>query len=998
MAKEFASMRHVRFGAAVLAMALTWGVGTTGHAHPPQVEGAGEPLILTGATPREAVRAQISFMAADSAPAPAAWLPADTTVDRVAWVDGVRHIELTLPADTPEHFLEDGQQAAVTFGLMSAALSAEGRMGSEHRGARVLARIGTDGEYRPIDTYVFPSVLEDHVQLREDARIAPGASAAPRSGPVGNAGQQPNGALSGVTVFAAAGHGWTAGSSSWFLQRPLLLDMVEDYGNIEQLNYFVNYAFNAGATVVAFRPVGYQTNEVVLDQDDPGVTFTGSWANSGSSPYYENGTTISGIAYRFSATSGTESATARYTPNLPTTDYYPVYTWVLDSSNRTTQLYRIAHSGGTTEVTVDHRMVGRGWVYLGSYYFNAGTGGYVEISNESAVAGNVIADAIRFGNGIGDVVGAGPGTISGYPRDEEAQRYWAESETAINAVNMPSSIYNCCSTDNSDNIGTGARWGALMNNTSVNNDRWRRIYLEFHSNAAGCGQSTCAAKGTVALVTGNNTTNQVAYATILGDEIEKDMQILDGPEFEFTWGSRSNPFSGGFGAISTSNNGNEFDATILEVAFHDNTEDTAMLLDPKVRDAVARSSIHGMVRFLNGLTGSTIPLAFLPDRPRDVQAVADGAGGVTVSWTAPQVGDAYGDAPTGYRLYRSTNGYGFDSGTDVGNVLSTTLLDVPAETTTYFRIAAYNAGGESMPSMTVAVRRAASGPSDYLVVNGFDRVGRSQNPRDVLAGVGTQRRPILRFVNSFDYVVQHAEALADAGMTFDSAQNDNVIATDVTLGDYGAVVWISGEESSADDTFNPTEQTLVTSYLNAGGNLFVSGAEIGWDLDNLNNGRSFYNNQLKADYAGDDANTYSVAALPGSIFDGIAPFSFDNGSLVYDVEFPDQLNAFGGSTAALTYVGGSGGNAAMVFDGAFRVVNFGFPFETVVDPARRSELMAAVVGFFGISPGPGIVELVDCLSGPGGGYVAPQCADVDFDVDIDVDLVDFAELQRLLAP
>jgi hypothetical protein len=60
--------------------------------------------------------------------------------------------------------------------------------------------------------------------------------------------------------------------------------------------------------------------------------------------------------------------------------------------------------------------------------------------------------------------------------------------------------------------------------------------------------------------------------------------------------------------------------------------------------------------------------------------------------------------------------------------------------------------------------------------------------------------------------------------------------------------------------------------------------------------------------------------------------------------------------------------------------------------------MAAVVGFFGISPGPGIVELVDCLSGPGGGYVAPQCADVDFDVDIDVDLVDFAELQRLLAP
>ena len=34
----------------------------------------------------------------------------------------------------------------------------------------------------------------------------------------------------------------------------------EDYGNLEQLNYFVNYLHQAGATVVPFRPVGYQDN------------------------------------------------------------------------------------------------------------------------------------------------------------------------------------------------------------------------------------------------------------------------------------------------------------------------------------------------------------------------------------------------------------------------------------------------------------------------------------------------------------------------------------------------------------------------------------------------------------------------------------------------------------------------------------------------------------------------------------------------------------------
>lgn len=919
-------------------------------------------------------------------------VPAGTLVERVECRDGVGYVDLTFPEGTPDTFLPDAWADAFAEILAQAAAGDD-----VERGVIVRARIA-DGEYRPLDSFRFTfEPVAERAPSNDpalSAAIEPGAPAGPaaRTGPVGNAGHQPAGALSGVVVYAAAGHGWTAGSSSWFLQRPLLLNMIEDYGNLDQLNYFVNYAFNAGATVVALRPVGYQPLEVVLDQDDPGVVFSGAWSTTATPPYYENGTTASGVAYKFVAASPTETASVRYTPNLPTTDYYPVYTWVLDHSNRTTQLYRVHHSGGTTEVVVDHRMVGRGWVWLGSYYFHAGTSGYVEISNESSAGGYAIADAIRFGNGTGDVVGAGPGTVSGYPREEEAQRYWAESEAYLNVAGGSSSIFNCCTLDQDDNVGTGARWAASMNNTTFNADRWRRIYIEFHTNA-----SSGSTKGTLALVTGSPTTYQTQYATILGDEIEQDMQILDGSEFEYTWGSLSNPLNGSYGAISTSNNGNEFDATILEVAFHDNAQDAAMLLDPKVRSAVGRSSVHGIVKFLNTLPGSQIPLNFAPAEPRFVRAEHDGAGGVIVAWSAPQTGEAYGGAPTGYRVYRSTDGYGFDAGVDVGNVAATTLLDVPANTTTFFRVAAYNAGGESMPSATVAVRRASHTPGEYLIVNGFDRVGRAQDPAQTLSGVGTQRRPILRKVNAFDYVVQQAQALADAGMHFDSCENDNVIAGNVALGDYGAVTWILGEESTADDTFNPTEQALVTAYLNGGGNLFVSGAEIGWDLDAQGAGAAFYNSYLKADYAGDDAGTYNVAAAPGSIFAGIGAFSFDDGTLYYDAEYPDQLAATGGSTVALTYVGGAGGNAAVVYSGAFKVVNFGFPFETITSAARRSELMNAIVAFFGVLPaGPGIADLVDCLSGPGGGYLSPACADVDFDVDVDVDLVDFHYLQQQL--
>ena len=140
----------------------------------------------------------------------------------------------------------------------------------------------------------------------------------------------------------------------------------------------------------------------------------------------------------------------------------------------------------------------------------------------------------------------------------------------------------------------------------------------------------------------------------------------------------------------------------------------------------------------------------------------------------------------------------------------------------------------------------------------------------------------------------------------------------------------------------------MTNYLAAGGKLFVSGAEIGWDLDNLGNGVSFYNNQLKANYVSDDANTYNVQGANGSIFAGLS-FSFDDGSQYYDAEYPDRISPLGGAITALNYVGGSGGGAAVQFDGgATKLVNFGFPFETITTEANRATVMDRVLEFFGV--------------------------------------------------
>ena len=97
-------------------------------------------------------------------------------------------------------------------------------------------------------------------------------------------GTQPVGSLTGKIVYVHGGHGWEFNGSSWVTQRPEVAgtEMVEDFGNIDQMNFLVDYLWNAGATVVPLRPAGTQTNEVVLDNDDPCVSFVGSWSNSSS--------------------------------------------------------------------------------------------------------------------------------------------------------------------------------------------------------------------------------------------------------------------------------------------------------------------------------------------------------------------------------------------------------------------------------------------------------------------------------------------------------------------------------------------------------------------------------------------------------------------------------------------------------------------------------------------------------------------------------------------
>ena len=784
---------------------------------------------------------------------------------------------------------------------------------------------------------------------------------------------QPAGALSGVVVYCSGGHGFTANDAktAWVTGRGIDNGIVEDFGNLDQLNCFVLQAWKAGATVVPFRPVGHQTNEIVLDNLDtaqvPGkgvVTYGGTWYNSSQKNYYygPGGASVS-YRYAYVSTTGT-TAWASFRPDIPAAGEYPVYAWARHGSDRVAQLYRIHHRGGTTDVRVHHAQVGNGWVWLGNYFFDEGTAGCVNVSNYAPDGTGdtsvVIADAIRFGNGMGDIARGSAGK-SGYPRELEGSRYWVQ-RMVDDSAGFPDGIFNSCATDQKDNVSAPNRMALQMCRTG-DWARWRRIYLSFHSNAS----TSHAARGTWGLgdsrLSGTSYCNaQTNLARQIADITTSDLLAGAADGLLPPWTTSRNVYCSTYGEIYNGGIYTAMDPTIDEVGFHDQSDDALVLRSPAGREWIARSALRGVIGHLHGwYSGSKVPLLYAPDRPAAVAASNSAPGAVTVSWTMPARGSASGGLPDGFTLYTSPDGLAFGNPIAVpgASASSCTVTGLVAGAAVYFRVCATNAGGESLDSPVAGVCVSSDGaPADVLVVDGFDRNDESLAPAPYFAnnlkGNVTLVRP--RMINAFDYVKEHGAAIAAAGRSFDSIHHSRLDAA--TLARYSKVVWHLGEESTADETFSAAEQALVSAYLGNGGNLFVSGSEIGWDLGQKGSAadKAFLENVLHAKYFQDGGGTGRATGSTGGIFADLSDISFNCTNAlpdIYAANSPDVFTPGEGARLAAAYgTGPNGANgAAIQYDGGTsRTVVMGIPFETITDAAVRSAVMARVLDFFDGTP------------------------------------------------
>lgn len=231
-------------------------------------------------------------------------------------------------------------------------------------------------------------------------------------------------------------------------------------------------------------------------------------------------------------------------------------------------------------------------------------------------------------------------------------------------------------------------------------------------------------------------------------------------------------------------------------------------------------------------------------------------------------------------------------GRELGEVTGTEAVVPWADTV---RLRQVRDGVVSGPSDTYAAHAGDGGR--WLVVDGFDRVlgGSFHAPRH-------------------DHAARVARAL---GRPVDTASNEG--ALELELGRYEGVMWLLGDESTADLTFDPAERAAIEAFLDDGGRMIVSGSEVGYATD-----AGWLARALGATWVNDDAG--ATALDDGRTF-----------GHAYEEDFPDVL---AGDEVVWRY---AGGQVAAVSDG--RVVLVGFGVETFEDELLGGaivELMGAL--------------------------------------------------------
>ncbi len=151
------------------------------------------------------------------------------------------------------------------------------------------------------------------------------------------------------------------------------------------------------------------------------------------------------------------------------------------------------------------------------------------------------------------------------------------------------------------------------------------------------------------------------------------------------------------------------------------------------------------------------------------------------------------------------------------------------------------------------------------------------------------------------------------------------------LKQFPMVIWLC---EWAFPSLNPADRTAISEYLELGGNLFLSGQDIGWDLSDpasinaTDDARNFYENVIQAQYVSDDAGDSPLGGIPFNKISNNLKFSIYQPGRSSSEQFPDVFQPTDSASVVWKYENNSG-VGGLLFDGIYRLVYFGFGLEAI---------------------------------------------------------------------
>lgn len=715
-----------------------------------------------------------------------------------------------------------------------------------------------------------------------------------------------------IALWQSHGKYYDQGQQCWKWQRPRLFGTVEDlFAQGYVMPYLMPMLENAGAYVMSPRERDTSLTEIIIDTD--GYPEGDFYMKEGEHPWQE-GLRGSGFAYSggrlvdgqnpFAAgTSETvvtvpddddeeQPSFAAWNADIPERGRYAVYVSYASHPNSAPDArYTINHLGGATKVTVNQRMGGGTWLYLGHYDFAKGKQQkpIVELSNLSACDGTVVsADAVKIGGGMGNVARSpkGDGDIvpvtSDSPRFTEGARYW------LQWAGMPREVYSESNGENdyTDDYKSRALWvnhlagGSPMLPDSAGLKIPIDMALAFHTDAGTTDDGSVV--GTLGIYStdggnllgdGRSRIDCRSLAESVTDQVVTDLRQLHDP----MWTLRGNRDKRYYEIRET-----KVPAMIIELLSHQNFDDMKFGLDPAFRFDVARAVYKGILRFLSRRYNTQYVVQPLPVGHFAIKA--RGGRRYMLSWR--QTLDPL--EKTAYAKYyvveeRTGNGAFRAVATVSDPQFEVTVADDEIHS---YRIVAGNDGGVSFPSEVLALYDDGSGLPKVNIVNGFTRIsapdtfqagefsgfdymadGGVADVEDIITtgrqydytpssafmnndvpGYGASHGDMEKIVtagNTRDFVYLHGRAIRHAGLGFVSSgveafsnevvlssvgTLENPLVTDLILGKQKEIMPGNGSRGTRFKAFPELLQRRLESYCSQGGSLLVSGAYVATDL------------------------------------------------------------------------------------------------------------------------------------------------------------------------